>query len=316
MTVSTVGAAALDPVPLDAVALDPVTAPEVTRAHHAWMPHSPCGAGCIASESPAVRAWRVVLRWAAIVLVLAVVPVLLAARCLPASARRTAAREGARSVLRAMGIRLRASGFDASSPRDGVGTLVVANHVSWTDILVIASVLPCRFVARADLVDWPVLGVLARIVRVVPVDRASLRSLPGSIDEVSDALRAGETVVVFPEGTTWCGTAYGRFRPAFFQAAVDVGADVQPLEIVYRDCSDERSTATAFVGDESIGTSMSRILRLSGIRVDVRAGERLVGAGDRRELAAAAERSVRPIENAVTGVPPMTLVRDRQPRSR
>ena len=70
-------------------------------------------------------------------------------------------------------------------------------------------------------------------MKVIPIERASLRRLPDVVDAVADRLRAGQTVVAFPEGTTWCGLAYGPFRPAMFQAAIDAGRPVQPLRLSY-----------------------------------------------------------------------------------
>lgn len=273
---------------------------------HAWMPASPCGTGCRTAPVATAGALRVVVRCVLIALLLLVFPLLLAGRVLPAPGRRAAARLGARGLLAALGIGLdRRVGRPADA---GVGTLVVANHVSWTDILVLAACFPCRFVARADLVDWPVLGLLARIVKVIPIARDRLRTLPDTVDEVKDALRGGATVVVFPEGTTWCGTAYGRFRPALFQAAVDTGATVRPVGIAYRERTGAPSTATAFVGAEGIGESMSRILRLKGVRAEVVTVADLDAiGGDRRDLARRAERSVRGAGD-VTAVPPLRVV--------
>ncbi|WP_328809646.1 lysophospholipid acyltransferase family protein [Rhodococcus sp. NBC_00294] len=279
---------------------------------HAWMPASPCGTGCHPAVSATVGTARVVVRCVLVAVLLAVVPLLLAGRVLPAGGRGATARAGARGLLGALGVRVTLVGDRTAEPT-GVGTLVVANHVSWTDVLVLAACFPCRFVARADLVDWPVLGLLARIVRVVPIARERLRSLPGTVDEVTEALRSGATVVVFPEGTTWCGTAYGSFRPALFQAAIDAGAVVRPIAVTYRDVDHRPTTATAFVGDETIGESMSRILRLKGVRAAVRVCEDIAPIDDRRLLARSAELAVRRHQDE-TAVPPLRVTRTRLPR--
>ncbi len=275
------------------------------------MPASPCGTGCRTAPVATAGTLRVVLRCVLVVALLLVFPLLLAGRVLPAPGRRAAARIGARGMLAALGI-----GLDQRGDRpaeSGVGTLVVANHVSWTDILVLAACFPCRFVARADLVDWPVLGLLARVVKVIPIARDRLRALPDTVDEVADALRGGATVVVFPEGTTWCGTAYGRFRPALFQAAIETGATVRPVGIAYRERTGAPSTATAFVGAEGIGESMSRILRLRGVRAEVVTGADLDAVGgDRRELARRAESVVRR-EADVAEIPPLRVTSHRRP---
>lgn len=274
---------------------------------HAWMPHSPCGTGCHPARSATVGTVRVVLRCVLVAVILLLVPVLAAGRLLPTAGRRAVARYGARGLLGALGIGVSVHGAPEPGSSTSTGTLVVANHMSWTDVLVLAACFPCRFVARADLVDWPVLGILARIVRVVPIARERLRTLPATVGDVTDALRGGATVVVFPEGTTWCGTAYGSFRPALFQAAVDAGAVVRPVGISYRDGDGSPTTATAFVGDEGIGDSMARILRLKGLRAEVRICEDIAPMNDRRLLARCAELAVRRQADVLT-VPPLRTV--------
>ena len=77
--------------------------------------------------------------------------------------------------------------------------------------------------------------MMARIVKVIPIERAKLRQLPEVVATVAARLYAGHTVVAFPEGTTWCGLpgrshqGSGPSYPAMFQAAVDTGRPVQPL---------------------------------------------------------------------------------------
>ena len=85
--------------------------------------------------------------------------------------------------------------------------------MSWLDVFAIGSVLPGSFVARADMFTGPAIGIVARILKIIPIERASLRRLPVVVDTVARRLRAGRTVVAFPEGTTWCGA------PAMMPAA-------------------------------------------------------------------------------------------------
>ncbi|MGU3434194.1 lysophospholipid acyltransferase family protein [Actinomycetes bacterium M1A6_2h] len=261
---------------------------------HAWMPSSPCGVTCVHGRDATVGFVTLAARWAAVALVLLVFPLLMAARFLPVRARRAVAATGARALLFAVGIRLDAPSASLSNSRpvaESRGTLIVANHVSWTDILVLAALFPARFVARGDILQWPVLGTIARLVRVVPIDRSSLRSLPGTVDTVTQLLREGSTVVVFPEGTTWCGTAFGSFRPAMFQAAIDADAQVLPVAISYVGGGGARSTATAFVGDESMGSSVGGIMRTRGLRAGVDVCDALPRT-DRRSMALSAHRAV------------------------
>ncbi len=76
---------------------------------------------------------------------------------------------------------------------------------------------------------------MAGLVGTVYIDRDRLSALPGAVSTIADELRAGSVIGTFPEGTTWCGTASGPFRPAVFQAALDAGARMQPVAVRFRD---------------------------------------------------------------------------------
>ncbi len=111
------------------------------------------------------------------------------------------------------------------------------------------------------------------------------------VGAVADRLRAGQTVVAFPEGTTWCGLAYGPFRPAMFQAAVDAGRPVQPLRLTYHHRDGQPSTVPAFVGDDTpAGVDQPRWSRARlHHRATSRSSRWSCPATDRRELAARCE---------------------------
>jgi 1-acyl-sn-glycerol-3-phosphate acyltransferase len=182
----------------------------------------------------------------------------------------------ARGVLAALGVRLRRSG-----PLPRPGTLLVANHVSWLDIVALLAVTPVKLVAKCEVRAWPGIGALAAALGAIFVDRSRPKSLPVTVAAVAAQLRAGRSVAVFPEGTTFCGAGRGRFRPAMFQAAVDAGASVVPVSITYD------STAAAFVGDDTLWSSVRRIAGLRGLTVTLVGAPALrpAGGADRRLLA-------------------------------
>ncbi|HVV19210.1 MAG TPA: lysophospholipid acyltransferase family protein [Pseudonocardiaceae bacterium] len=262
---------------------------------HAWMPHSPCGPGCVAGTMPTVRWPRRVLRLASAVMVLLrglmTAPLLVVA---PARWREALVRGVFRGVLRAMGASLEVHG-DATVGVRGRGALVVSNHVSWLDIVVVNAVRPMRSVAKAEIAGWPVVGRLASRAGTVFLDRARLRSLPGTVTELASALRGGALVNVCPEGTTWCGLGLGRFRPALFQAAIDGGVPVRPVVVRYRLTGGAPTTWPAFVGDETLIDSVGRTARLRGLVVEVHVLPEIAPgrARDRFELAGLAETAVR-----------------------
>ncbi|WP_091090200.1 lysophospholipid acyltransferase family protein [Micromonospora nigra] len=264
-----------------------------------WLPASGCYPACLPVDGavPAVSAARQAARLLAVLGMLllgvgmaAVLPVL------PVRERRTALRSWARATVRAFGVRLVVRG---RLPRRRA--LVVANHVSWLDVPALLAVAPARMVAKGEVRGWPLLGLLARVGGTLFVDRSRPRDLPEAVGRVRAALRTGHTVAVFPEGTTWCGVSAGcrparGFRPALFQAAVDAGTPVVPLRISYG-CAGTGapSTATAFLGEETLWRSVRRVLAAPGLVVSVTvAGVLHPAAGtDRRALARAAESAVR-----------------------
>ncbi|MBF6101763.1 1-acyl-sn-glycerol-3-phosphate acyltransferase [Nocardia cyriacigeorgica] len=269
-------------------------APPATAAH-SWMPISPCGPGCVQAADTAGSA-RVAGRAVRLAGLLASYP---AAHVLtPARRREWLQREYARAVLRSCGIRLRVidnrgTEGPARYAEPGAGVLVVAGHIGWSDVVVLAAVQPLGFVARADLIDWPMLGRLAELMRIIPIERERLRALPGVVAQIAERLAAGERVAAFPEGTTWCGRAYGKLRPALFQAAVDTGTPVQPIRLRYLDAHGEPCTATGFVGDDTFATSARRILRSRGIVAEVVLEPIQQPGTDRRELARRCEELMR-----------------------
>lgn len=205
-----------------------------------------------------------------------------------------------RLVLRCFGVRIKVSG---SVIRNLRGVLVVGNHMSWLDVFVIGAVLPGSFVARADMFTGHATGIVARTLKIIPIERTSLRRLPGVVDDVARRLRDGHTVVCFPEGTTWCGRSHddagpatsphghgphqgcGPFYPAMFQAAIDAGRPVQPLRLTYHHVDGTVSTAPAYVGDDSLLKSVGRMLSVRRTRACVRVESLQLPGTDRRVLA-------------------------------
>ncbi|MFZ2177705.1 MAG: lysophospholipid acyltransferase family protein [Rhodococcus sp. (in: high G+C Gram-positive bacteria)] len=263
---------------------------------HAWMPSSPCGEGCLPPQTATVSNITVACRWILVAAALATAPLLTAGWILPRSHRTALQRRYSWILLRCVGVRLVIADQRGKRRHTG-GILVVAGHVSWTDVLVLSAIAPANFVARADLLDWPVLGSLARRMRVVPIDRHRLRALPDTVATITGRLRDGERVVVFPEGTTWCGRAYGGFRPAMFQAAIDAECPVQPISLRYTGLDGALTTGLCFVGDETIGQSIRRIIRHKGVTAEIRLARIEYPGESRWDLAARCERAVRGAED-------------------
>nr|WSX48584.1 1-acyl-sn-glycerol-3-phosphate acyltransferase [Streptomyces sp. NBC_00974] len=266
----------------------------------AWLPTSPCTpAVCADHEGPTASVPRAVLRLAA-ALALILLGILGAPplRLLPERSRHAAVRAWATALLGAFGLRITVLG----TPGPGGGRLIVANHISWLDIPLVAAVMPSRMLAKSDIRTWPVLGPLSRQAGTLFIERDRIRALPATVETIARALLAGDRVTVYPEGSTWCGRAQGPFRRAGFQAALDARVPVQPVRISYlldgggaaAESAGGPAGAPAFVGDDSLAASLWRIARARGVRAEVRLLPRIPPGryAHRRDLAAAAQAAV------------------------
>lgn len=230
---------------------------------HGWYPYSACGKACTESAHPESKDSGGVL--ASRVAGLTRLPLYVAAgACAVALPQRQRSALGPRIARRFV----RAFGVDVivdAQPRAlealrQEGVLIAVNHHTWWDVFVLASIAPVRFIARDDLRSIPLLGTVIARMGTIFIDRASLKSLPGVVTHSAEMMRDGHNVVAFPEATTWCGHAHGRFRPAIFQAAIDSGAPVLPVSIEYRNDRGERTTAAAFIGKDTVLSSVWNML--------------------------------------------------------
>ncbi|MFD3694967.1 lysophospholipid acyltransferase family protein [Streptomyces sp. NPDC058646] len=268
----------------------------------AWLPTSPCTpAACTGHDGRTASVPHAVLRLAtAAALILLAILAAPPVRLLPAGPRHTVVRAWSAALVRAFGIRITVQG----SPGPDGGRLIVANHISWLDIPLVAAVLPCRMLAKSDIRAWPLLGRLAGGAGTLFIERDRIRALPATVEAVTRALLAGDRVTVYPEGSTWCGRVRGTFRRAAFQSALDARVPVQPLRLAYLARDGQPAGAPAFVGDDPLTASLWRIARARGVRAEVRLLPRIPPGryADRRDLAAAAQRAV-----AATGSLPPAL---------
>ena len=210
-----------------------------------------------------------------------------------------------RIILSALGVRLHVRG--AASIRRPL--VLVANHVSWLDIPVLFAIAPVRFVSKIEVSRWPVIGWMARLGRTVFIDRKDRGRVQDKAREVTDALRAGDLIVIFPEGTTSDGNRVLSFKSGLLgavrEAMGDEPFDVQPLSIVHTHASGlPLGYATrhhaAYPGSISLGESLSRVLREGSLDVAVDWGEPVLYPPrvDRKSYAMLLERRVRALFGA------------------
>jgi 1-acyl-sn-glycerol-3-phosphate acyltransferase len=185
-----------------------------------------------------------------------------------------------------LGLSVRVTGTPV--PRN---VLLVSNHVSWLDILALGGTARARFVAKAEVGRWPIVGMLARIGETILVERESRKAARGQADQLGQALAEGRPVVLFPEGTTGDGRSLLPFRPALLSpvAPPPNGIAVQPVAIDYGADTD----VIAWIGDEGAAANALRIIGRPGrIVAHLHFLPPLAPSPDRKALAADAQAAI------------------------
>lgn len=172
--------------------------------------------------------------------------------------------------------------------------LIVSNHVSWIDVLIIQSLQPSIFVAKKEVRDWPLIGIIAKACGVIFVDRGSVQSAKNMVVDVSTALAHGYSVAAFPEGTSSHGYQVSLFHANLFEAAVHQQISVRPITLRYCNANTKSlCTDAAFVDDYGFLHSLHKIITLPSVTVEVHVGTALSSLGhSRRTLAHLSHRYV------------------------
>ena len=205
----------------------------------------------------------------------------------PAPAADARVRDWYRRVLDCIGVRVAVRGEWGGGP-----CLAVGNHISWLDVLVLGSALPVVFLSKSEIGRWPLLGRLARAGGTLFIARGAAGAARRSVEEIGRALGRGQSVLVFPEGTTGDGRRVGRFYPRLFAAAVESGRPVRPVALRYPHPAGVHPKVR-YTGRDLLVPSVLRVLSAAGLTAEVRIGAPLAAAGrERRELASAARAIV------------------------
>ncbi len=205
----------------------------------------------------------------------------------------------ARLLRRVLGLRWELRGFegDWGSTRP---LLIVANHLSYVDVILLAAARPCCFVTSQEIRRTPVLGQITALAGCLFVDRKNRSQLGAEVRELSEALRAGLSVVVFPEATSTNGDEVIRFRRPLFQAALDAGAGVLPLTLNYesldgRPVDAENRDDLCWYGDMSF---LPHYLRLAAHRWALVSATVHPVLDEERDLVSLAERAHQQVRSA------------------
>jgi 1-acyl-sn-glycerol-3-phosphate acyltransferase len=192
-------------------------------------------------------------------------------------------------MLALLGIQLELHGTPCAGP-----VLLVANHISWLDIVVMHAARYCRFVSKADVKRWPLIGTLASGGGTIYIERGSGRDALRVVHHMAECLTRGDTVAVFPEGTTSDGIQMLPFHGNLIQAALAADAPVQPVSLSFVDSTTRAASLTpCYVGEDTLMRSVWRTLAGPPITAVIRYGVPQSAQGrDRRAWAADLCRAV------------------------
>lgn len=157
-------------------------------------------------------------------------------------------------LLAILNVRIEHSG---TPPEAG---MIVMNHISWLDVIVLNSLAPSRFVAKAEVARWPLVGYLCTMGGTLYIERNRKAAARRTNEVIAGALLRGERVAVFPEGTTTVGDRVLRFHAALLQPAIATAGMVHPVSVQYFDSLLRRSADVSYVGDETLFDSVWKLL--------------------------------------------------------
>jgi len=165
--------------------------------------------------------------------------------------------------------------------------LLVANHISWLDILVMHSACACRFISKSDIRKWPMIGGMASAAGTLFIERASRRDAMRVVHTMAECLGESQVLAIFPEGTTGDGTHVLPFHGNLIQAAIVTQAPVQPVGLRFIDATTlQNSIAPCYIGDETLVTSLWRTASTDNLRAVVHFGTPQLPMGrERRQWA-------------------------------
>ena len=223
-------------------------------------------------------------------------------------------RTWSRRLLTLLNIRVESVGGDLAHIEGG---LLVGNHISFIDIYVINALLPCGFVAKSELAQWPLIGWLCRHTDTVFIERGSRKAAHRTQQHMRQALGAGRRLAIFPEGTTTAGDRLLPFHGALFQSAIDAAVPVHAIALSYHRTDGARSAAPAYIDDLSLVDCLLSVLQAGGLVARVTLAASFVPPlPDRRPLAHRAHHAVAAVLAQAPGFAPASAVRGLDPTNR
>jgi len=163
-------------------------------------------------------------------------------------------------LLAAFNIQVKKTGLLPSENTALSNTMFVANHVSWSDIHALNSVIPLRFIAKSEIKNWPIFGYLVSKANTLFIDRTKRQDAKRTIDIAYSSLQSGDNLCLFPEGTTTDGTEMKPFKSSLIQAAILAKSPIWPVALHYPNADSSINTKIAYAGETTLVESMRNML--------------------------------------------------------
>jgi 1-acyl-sn-glycerol-3-phosphate acyltransferase len=189
---------------------------------------------------------------------------------------------------------------EGSRPQKG---LLVCNHVSFLDIMVLSSLQPVIFVSKLDVARWPIVGKIASASGTLFIEREKRSDVSRVNQQIQSVIDAGLLVCLFPEGTSSDGASVLPFKPSLLQPALSLQSPVVPGHIFYRDEAGQRLDSIAYFGDRNLMDCLRSLLARKHTEVRVHFGNPLLLSGDRKSAALH-------LHSAVTALAPQSACLD------
>lgn len=179
------------------------------------------------------------------------------------------------------------------SLQDVTRGMIVANHISWLDVIVLNAALPLRFVAKAEVRRWPVIGWLCARAQTLFIERGKRSDTVHTNLRIAESLQQGNCMAIFPEGTTTDGSHVKHFHSSLLQPAIDARAPIYPVAIRYHDKNGQHHRNAAYIDDMTFVESLWKILCSRDLNARLVTTPALgTSTGNRRALAQEAHRRI------------------------
>jgi 1-acyl-sn-glycerol-3-phosphate acyltransferase len=163
--------------------------------------------------------------------------------------------------------------------------LLVSNHLSYLDIVLLAALRPCVFVSKKEVGDWPVFGTCAQLGGTIFVDRSRRCDVAGVSGQMREALAEGLLIVLFPEGTSSCGANVLPFKSALIEPALRLNCPVTAAAVGYAIKTESVPDEICYWRDMSLVPHLLNVFSMPSILAELRCGPPRPRVGDRKMIA-------------------------------